>query len=77
MKDNFSEVTREEFFAAIGLRNLHPSPEGEWPYTSNFKTQMGHSYGRIEPVLHPVHKRFLVGSTYWLSPDIAPRSPSS
>lgn len=42
-----NEVTKEQFFAAINLLNVHPSPEGRWPYTSVFKTPYGEAKGKI------------------------------
>lgn len=58
------QVTREEFFAAIGPQNVHPCPVGPYPYTSVFKTPAGHERGRIvetmqEGKAHPSAAYFL------------------
>jgi hypothetical protein len=48
------EVTKDEFFAAIGNQNVHPSVQGDWPYTSRFlNRQTGREAGRIEEFLPP------------------------
>ena len=32
------EVSEAEFYRVIGPQNVHPSPQGKWPYTSLFQT---------------------------------------
>lgn len=48
------KVTRDEFFAALWKekRDIHPTPTGNWPYTSVFKLQKlgGVEWGRIVPI---------------------------
>ena len=46
--EGMKEVTRKEFFEAIGKLDVHPHPEGKWPYTSYFKTPSGQVRGAIE-----------------------------
>jgi hypothetical protein len=41
------EVTRDEFYAVIMPLNVHPVPEGRYPYTSNFKTPDGRIIGKV------------------------------
>lgn len=40
------EVTKEEFFRVIGPQNVHPTPEGKYPYTSIYKTPSGRERGK-------------------------------
>lgn len=46
----FKRVTRDEFFAAIGPTDVHPSPEGRYHlvtgYRSDWKTPRGVIVGR-------------------------------
>lgn len=36
------QVTRQEFFAAVGQKNVHPSiRRTSWPYTTDWKLQAG------------------------------------
>lgn len=58
------EVTKDEFFADIGKRNVHPTPTGDWPYTSIFKTPEGHERGRIVDYLP--EGQALTASRYYL-----------
>jgi hypothetical protein len=39
------EVNRNEFFKVIGPLNVYPSPIGDWPYLSVFKTPSGQVMG--------------------------------
>jgi hypothetical protein len=41
------EVTKDEFFNAIGPKNVHPTPEGKYPYTSVFYDPNRREHGRI------------------------------
>jgi hypothetical protein len=41
------EVSKEEFFAFVGKLDVHPTPVGNWPYTSIFKDRAGVERGRI------------------------------
>lgn len=41
------EVTQEEFYRVIGPQNVTPTPEGNWPYTSYFRTPMGELRGKV------------------------------
>lgn len=59
-------VTRAEFFAAIGPRDVHPRIEGNWPYTSRFLTRAGRvEVGRIVDTI-PQGSAFPV-SAYFLN----------
>jgi hypothetical protein len=40
------QVTKDQFYAAIGPLNVHPCPIGEYPYTSEFKTPNGKIIGK-------------------------------
>ena len=46
--NNWKEVSREEFFAVIGRKDVTPEPTGDYPYTSLFKTPAGLIEGKIE-----------------------------
>jgi hypothetical protein len=44
----FKEVTKEEFYAHIGPRNVHPRPVGKWSNEYGYKTEWVHQEtGRI------------------------------
>jgi len=43
--EGMKEVTRDQFFAGIGNSDCHPSPKGNFPYTSYWKTRGGHLIG--------------------------------
>lgn len=45
------EVTKDEFFKAMGPLDVTPCPQGNWPYTSLFKTRSGQVRGVIEKFL--------------------------
>lgn len=55
------EVTHDEFWAAVMStpHNVHPTPEGAYPYTSVFNvisgTLRGREFGRIVPDVPPTH----------------------
>ncbi len=40
------EVTKDEFYAAMGRMDVHPQPVGPYPYTSLFKTKSGEVLGK-------------------------------
>lgn len=42
------EVTKEEFFKAIGPLDVHPKPLGDYPYLSEFRTRAGFPRGWIK-----------------------------
>ena len=45
------QVSKEEFFLAIGQGNVHPEQVGQYPYTSVFRNQANREeVGRIVPV---------------------------
>lgn len=44
---SWREVSKNEFFKVIGPQNVTPYPEGNWPYTSHFKTPSGIVRGKI------------------------------
>lgn len=39
------EVSRDEFFATVAARDVHPTPEGKYPYTSYWRGRAGRVYG--------------------------------
>jgi hypothetical protein len=45
--NGWREVSKDEFFKAIGSQDVHPSPVGPWPYTSLFKTRSGDVRAKI------------------------------
>jgi hypothetical protein len=52
------QVTRDQFFAAMRDRNVHPSiRRGPWPYTSDWKLNAG-----TGPVIGRSEERLLPGS---------------
>lgn len=49
---NWKEVTKDEFYKAIGNQDVHPTIiNSRWPYTSHFKTRAGRIVGAIESYL--------------------------
>ncbi|WP_199153453.1 hypothetical protein [Chromobacterium sp. ASV23] len=48
MTQQWKEVSKDEFFKAIGPRDVSPTPVGRYPYTSLFKTRAGAVVGKIE-----------------------------
>lgn len=42
----WKEVTKDEFWKAVGSLNVHPYPEGKYPYTSYFKFPDGSVFGK-------------------------------
>lgn len=55
-----TEVTKEEFFAAIGPQDCHPRIEGRWPYTSIFEKPDRREVGRIVDDEHETARYLLV-----------------
>lgn len=53
MNDDFNEVSREAFFDEMGPKDVHPTPTGNWPYTSLWKTRAGHVVGKTVNYLEP------------------------
>lgn len=41
------EVSKDAFYRAIGAKNVTPTPEGSYPYTSVFATPEGVVHGKI------------------------------
>lgn len=58
------EVTKDEFYRAIGPQDVHPSPQGRWPYTSLFKTRAGVVRGKAED--YKPEGSGLTKTRYWL-----------
>jgi len=43
-------VSKAEFFAHVGPKDVHPTQLGDtWPYTSSFRSKAGVECGRIVP----------------------------
>jgi hypothetical protein len=40
-QDTRRQVSRDEFYEAMGPLNVHPCPVGPWPYTSLWKLNGG------------------------------------
>jgi len=58
------EVTKEEFYGAIGKLNCIPDPQGKYPYTSVYKTPDGKEVGRVVKTLE--NGQYPPKSTYFL-----------
>lgn len=58
-----TEVTKDQFYAAIGPLNVHPTPEGPWPYKSVFKTPSGRVMGWIQDGDHTKPSRYFTNLT--------------
>lgn len=43
-----TEVSKDDFYEAIGKLNVHPQIVGKYPYTSIFKDPGGVEHGRID-----------------------------
>jgi len=43
--ESAKKVTRDAFFKIIGPLDVHPTPLGDWPYLSVFKTRDGKVMG--------------------------------
>lgn len=61
---SYREVTKDEFYKAIGNQDVSPTPVGSWPYTSLFKTRAGQVVGKVEQYLP--EGSGLTNSRYWL-----------
>lgn len=62
------EVSKDEFYAAMGPLNVTPVPTGPYPYTSLFKTPDGVTHGKAvgyypEGSALPASRYFLPEST--------------
>lgn len=38
---NAKEISKELFFRTVGKLDVHPTPQGNWPYLSEWKTPAG------------------------------------
>jgi hypothetical protein len=47
IETNWAEVTKDEFYRGIGQQNVHPDPQGKWPYTSLFMTPNREVRGKV------------------------------
>lgn len=54
------EVTREEFHQKVLTRDVHPTPEGQYPYLSTFKTPAGFVAGWIQNGDHTKESRYFL-----------------
>ena len=61
---SWREVTKDEFFRAMGPQDVHPSIQGRWPYTSNWNTRAGKTIGKTEDYLP--EGSALTKTRYWL-----------
>ena len=56
------EVSMNEFWLNVGCKNVHPTPEGNYPYTSVFYDPQRREHGRIVSELkngkYPVIDRY-------------------
>jgi hypothetical protein len=50
------EVSKERFFDAIGRLDVHPTPQGSWPYLSEWKTPSGQIRGYSKASKHGTEK---------------------
>lgn len=41
------QVTKDRFYEVMMPCNVHPSPQGKWPYTTDWKTPSGAIIGRV------------------------------
>lgn len=55
----YREVSKDQFYTMIGKVNCHPSPVGQYPYTSQFRTWDG--------VVVGAHVG--LSETYWLQEE--------
>lgn len=62
--EGWREVTKEEFYTAIGGLDVTPYPTGVWPYMSLWKTRNGSVYGKAEGYLK--EGSALESTRYWL-----------
>lgn len=44
--EGFKAVTRDAFFAVIKPLDVHPSPQGKYPYTCLWKSRAGYVRGK-------------------------------
>jgi hypothetical protein len=56
----FKEVTKEEFYAFMGNRNVHPSPRGKWNDTVGYVSEWrsltsGYVYGLTTRTAYLIH----------------------
>jgi hypothetical protein len=56
----FKEVTKEEFYAFIGNRNVHPTPRGKWNDTAGYVSEWrsltsGYVYGLTTRTAYFIH----------------------
>ena len=63
------QVTKDQFFAAIGKCNVHPRIVGSWPYRSEWRLQAGDrrliGVSQEEPKA-PEHPNGLTETIYYL-----------
>lgn len=64
MVREWRDVSMDEFFSVIGPMDVHPYPQGKWPYTSLFKTRSGFVVGKAEDFLP--EGSGLTETRYWL-----------
>ena len=63
---SLQQVTEEQFYGIIYSQgfNVHPTPEGKWPYTSIFNFPSGKEFGRHMEELtdghHPVKSTYFI-----------------
>ncbi len=48
VNEGWKEVSKTEFFHAIGPKDVTPVPTGAWPYLSLFKDKLGNVHGKIQ-----------------------------
>ena len=65
MDKHWKQVTKKVFFESVGRRNVHPTPEGAYPYTTLWKTPDGHEVGKSEDY-HPKGNNGVIASRYYV-----------
>lgn len=61
------EVTKDEFYKAIGPLDVHPRIQGPYPYTSVFLTPQRHEVGRIVSAYEKGRSAGLTQDSYFLN----------
>ena len=69
--ENMTEVTKEEFYRAIGPLNVHPTiiDPYNYPYSSEWKTPMRHVVGFTEDY-HPDGHLGITKTRYFLVDEL-------
>lgn len=70
---NFVAVTAKQFFAAINRMDVHPKPQGTYPYMNHWEMPNRTLIGRSQDTLQYDRNTGTSLCNYWLRSDLVPR----